>query len=164
MLIGMLSRQKSGFTLIELLVVISIISGLAALILPNFMSVREKGRDTQRKADLRSLQQSLELYRQNQSPALYPTGLPSPGQCWSSNGAETTCTGSITYMKKVPGDPVLKNGSDPKSYQFTQVGSGAEYELCTCLENPADVAGVAGNCDDVNYVCDSGYKFSTEEP
>ncbi|OGK16850.1 hypothetical protein A2690_03690 [Candidatus Roizmanbacteria bacterium RIFCSPHIGHO2_01_FULL_39_12b] len=155
--------KREGFTLIELLVVISIISGLVALILPNFMAVREKGRDTQRKADLRSLQQALELYRQNQSPAVYPTGIPLPGQCWGSNGGEVTCTGSVVYTKKVPGDPVLRSGDNPLNYYYTPV-SDTEYTLCACLDNTADQVGVAGDCNDTDYDCPTDYKYEVTEP
>ncbi len=157
-------KKNKGFTLIELLVVISIISGLAALILPNFMAVREKGRDTERKADLRSFQQALELYRQNQSTPIYPTSIPQPDECWTTNGGEMTCSGNITYMKRVPGDPILKSGSSQLGYYFTTASSDTEYTLCSCLENTADPSGVAGNCNDSTYTCASGYKYEVTQP
>jgi prepilin-type N-terminal cleavage/methylation domain-containing protein len=162
---GLALSRVEGFTLIELLVVIAIIGALSALILPNFMAVRENARDTQRKADLRTIQSSLELYKQNQEPALYPTGIPSPDLCWSSTGSGAACPDSIVYLKNVPHDPNRKDGSgDPEGY-FYEIGSDdITYTLCSCLENAADPKGVAGNCSDISYECSSGYKYIVTEP
>lgn len=157
-------KKSGGFTLIELLVVISIISGLAALIMPNFMAVREKGKDTTRRADLRSLQQGLELYRQNQDPPLYPATLPTPGQCWSSNGGESSCTGDIVYIKKVPGDPVTKVSGLPLGYLYTPSADRTTYEICSCMDNTADPNNTAGDCLVDTYECPSGYKYVITQP
>ena len=152
------SFSEVGFTLIELLVVISIISGLSALILPNFMTVREKARDTQRKSDIRSIQQSLEMYRQNQPVALYPTSYPAVGETWSSESEE------VLYMKKVPGDPIYKTDTTQWGYYYAPSDSGTAYVLCACVENKGDPSATTGNCEDTSYICDSGYKYSTTEP
>ena len=42
-------KSQSAFTLIELLVVISIIGALATIFIANFMGIRERARDSQRK-------------------------------------------------------------------------------------------------------------------
>lgn len=118
-----------GFTLIELLVVIAIISSLSALLLPNYMSTRERARDSQRKSDLRQFQKALELYKDSQSPITYPVTLPTPGACWSSGAG---CTGAV-YMNKTPGDP-----SPGKSYRYTIGADTLTYTFCACLENIAD--------------------------
>ncbi|PIS15657.1 hypothetical protein COT62_02775 [Candidatus Roizmanbacteria bacterium CG09_land_8_20_14_0_10_41_9] len=141
----------AGFTLIELLVVIAIISSLSALLLPNYMSTRERARDSQRKSDLRQIQKALELYKDNQSPITYPAtdSLPAAGACWSSGAL---CTGSV-YMNKMPGDP-----SPGKSYKYTLGADILTYTLCACLENTADLDGVAscttctgGACSTTNW-------------
>lgn len=54
---------SKGFTLIELLVVLVIIASLATLLTANFVGVRQRGRDAQRKSDLRQIQSAFELYR-----------------------------------------------------------------------------------------------------
>lgn len=55
-------KNKKGFTLIEILIVISIIGLLASVVLVNLGGFRAKGRDARRIADLRTLQNTLELY------------------------------------------------------------------------------------------------------
>ena len=64
-------KNIKGFTLVELLIVIAIIGVLSALLMANFIGVRQRARDAQRKSDLRQMQSALELYRSDLG--LYPT-------------------------------------------------------------------------------------------
>jgi type II secretion system protein G len=58
----MRKMNQKGFTIIELLVVIVIIGILVALTLPNLFSAQARGRDTDRKNELKNVQQQLETY------------------------------------------------------------------------------------------------------
>lgn len=58
----MRKMNQKGFTIIELLVVIVIIGILVALTLPNLFSAQARGRDTDRKNELKNVQQKLESY------------------------------------------------------------------------------------------------------
>lgn len=144
---------KKAFTLIELLVVIAIIGMLSALFLPNFMGARERARDTQRKSDLKQIQKAFELYKQDQSPPTFPTGLPTALSCWSSG---LNCTGNI-YMNKIPTDPAPN-----KQYYLSTDNTTLTYTLCACLENNSDPDAVS-TCN-VCGTCTSGKCFVVNQP
>ena len=131
----MLKNQK-GFTIIELLVVIVIIGILVALALPNLFAAQARGRDSDRKNEVKNLQQRLEthfndngVYPQaltNLNPA--PTTDESQGPRGASDGytytpepagCTTACDGYTLYA-------VLENTSDPDG---TTVGTQHRYTL-----------------------------------
>src|SRR5690348_7093470 len=91
-----ISTFQKGFTLVELLIVIAIIGILSTLLMTNFIGVRQRARDAQRKADVRQIQSALELYRADNGS--YPAAA-------GSNGLSTTCptpqpftNNNTTYM------------------------------------------------------------------
>ena len=55
-------RSRQGFTLIELLIVVVIIGILAAIAIPKFSSVREKGFRAAMMSDLKNLASQQEIY------------------------------------------------------------------------------------------------------
>ncbi len=72
MLYMLIKRQNSGFTLIELLVVISVIAVLSAVLMANFMSARERAKDSQKIGDLNEIKSALRLYYNDKQK--YPAG------------------------------------------------------------------------------------------
>lgn len=135
----------SGFTLIELLIVIAIIGILSTLLMANFIGVRQRARDAQRKSDIRQLQAALELYRADtgQYPAGGTTTSLNSTACTTSNAfTYTNASGQTsTYMSLIPCDSLgstswFNNGN----YYYSSTGS--TYVLIACLENSADTDGV----------------------
>ncbi len=117
--------KEKGFTLIELLVVISVIAVLTTLLMVNFVGIRQRGRDGQRKSNLYSIQSALELYRADNG--LYPDSGTFPG-C----GEPLSDGGAAIYMQAVPCDSL-----DDSEYAYISA-DGTTYTLIACLENGND--------------------------
>jgi len=124
--------NNRGFTLIELLVVIFIIGILAGILLPNFVSSRERARDTRRKHDLAEIKTALRLYyNDNQA---YPLAGEVPfGGTWAP------------YMQQVPQDPLAPN----QVYGYCVASDRESFLLSALLENRGDLdlTRSATNCD-----------------
>jgi len=118
--------------------------------MPNFMSARERTRDSQRKSDLRQMQKALEMYRQDNY--IFPVALPTPG------GGAWTGINNLIYMNKVPNDPL-----GPTPYYYSVNNTDLTYTLCTCLENVADSD--ATNCTDCSGLsCSSAKCYIVNQP
>ena len=141
-------RKNSAFTLIELLVAISIIAIISTLLLANFNAARERGRDAQRKADLRNISTALRIFYNDYGS--YPasgTGANAgkivacgqstpPGPFTCEYGSAWTADNK-TLMSTLPKDPLSS-----QSYQYVQIDLDT-YTLTACLENASDEDGVA---------------------
>lgn len=127
------TKNKRGFTLIELLVVIVIIATLATLLTSNFIGIRQRGRDAQRKSDLRQVQSALELYRSDNGSYPKTADYPNCGSALQS--------GTTVYMKRIPCDP--SNNTVKYTYVATPGCDNVTtyciaYVLYSCLENIKD--------------------------
>ena len=148
-------KNKKSFTLIELLVVIAVLAGFMALLVPNYMQVRQKSRDVKRKSDLRGIQKALELYKINQVAPTppYPSSLTfgGIGDLKDSNG---------TYMQKVPQDPM----GSTRSYSYTRGVDTSTYTLCACLENINDTEGISVCSGGITCTGTTGIFYKLNEP
>jgi type II secretion system protein G len=125
-------RSSKGFSLIELLVVIAIIAILTSLGVTSFTTAQKKGRDTQRKSDLKTIQSALQLYyADNNAFPVESAGAISCG-AW---GSAMTCSGR-TYLGQVPNDPVAG-----RNYNYKTAACGTtcqNYTLWADLEMDND--------------------------
>ena len=131
---------SKGFTLMELIVVISIIGVLAALLLVNFQSARERARDAARKSDLRQIKSALRLYYNDAQEYPLDNGSGQINTCGAGNnspcvwGVDEFSFSNIVYMGYLPADPV---NTPPYEYAYTRLGQD-EFTLETYLENASD--------------------------
>lgn len=151
-------KLPRGFTLIELLVVVSLIGILATLVLANLNAARERGRDAQRKSDLKSIQNSLQLYYNdygkfpdnNSSGEILGCGASGVSAC--TYGSAWTA-GDTTYMQTLPEDPI-----STQAYVYSQTDLDS-YTLTACLENQSDEDGQAESGVD----CESDWMFQVSQ-
>lgn len=136
------SAATAGFTMIELLVVIAIIGILSALLLSNFVGVRERGADVGIKNDVRQLKTALRLYYNDHQR--YPESNGSGGMDGCVDG-EQTCAlggefadGSSVYMSELPSE-----------FSYYAPLGGDEFLIRVTLANASDgdIAASQATCD-----------------
>lgn len=119
----MYTRQaKQGFTLIELLIVIAIIGLLATLAIVSLTTAQRKARDTKRIADIKQLQNAVELYYSEQ--AAYPLSAAAVNDSWAEFGTVIS-----TYITNIPIDP-----QNNATNFYTYGGIATEYFIGAKLE------------------------------
>lgn len=127
----------------------AIIGILSAMVMVNLQDARERARDAQRKADLKQIQNALELYKNDQNPQEYP-----------QTDAWQTALQSGEYMKKIPKDPTHAQVSAWPEYVYDRSMEPLKYTIVACLENTADQDKDAAN------ICPQGYgtSYTLTEP
>jgi len=119
----MFKQKSQGFTLIEVMVVVVILSILAVFVVPKIMDKPEQARKTQVMQNLRIIEQSLNMYKLDNSnypstdqglDALVtkPSGSPEP-RSWNTEG----------YINRLPKDPW---GGD---YQYLNPGTHGKIDI-----------------------------------
>lgn len=142
----------SGFTLVELLVVMSILGVLVTLIAGGYRTAQLRGSDAQRKADLKEVANSLELFYSDygEYPAASGTQIAGcPYDPVSETGSACSWgTGEFTdsktvYYKELPEDP---SSSYFYVYRVVPGSSNQKYQLFARMENPRDPDCLGGDC------------------
>ena len=149
-------KHNSAFTLVELLVVMAILGILATLITGGFKTALMRGRDTERKSDLRQIANALELFYHDWG--YYPPAsdgkifacpfFSDPNTCaaecrvckWGED--EEFTDRQTVYLKKIPKDPYVT-----LNYVYRlSGGSNKKFQLFARVENPQDQDCLEGNC------------------
>ncbi len=128
-----MNTGKKGFTLIEILIVVAIIGLLSSVVLIGLGSFRARGRDAKRIADIREVQNSLELYYAKYNT--YPMTINS----WSDLRTALTSPGTGIGVSSVPDDP-LSNPPQALHYAYGVSQDGQRYVLGTTLEDANNAA------------------------
>jgi prepilin-type N-terminal cleavage/methylation domain-containing protein len=145
---SILPKFKKGFTLVELLVVMAILGILATITLANFSSSQRKGRDAQRKSDLRQIANALEAYMNDHGE--YPISNANGemvNACGCRDHLRNCVFGALdaanrefcdenntVYMTDIPDDV----NASASWHNYYYVSDRKSYKLYANFENPND--------------------------
>ena len=145
-------KHKKGFTLIEVLVVVSIIGILASIMLVGLGGFRAKGRDARRIADLRQVQNVLELYF---SKCGYYPGGATLGVCNTTNPASWADLKSSLVSANIGVTAIANDPLAPaQNYVYGPAGASPQnYVLQAALEDTNNSA-LKDDVDVITYTVD----------
>lgn len=162
-----MKRTFKGFTLVELLVVMAILGVLVTLIGTSFRSTQIRGRDVQRKSDLKQIANALELFFNDYGyypeadeegrimACPYEKGVGGVSCNWDIGEFVDMYPGTASprtiYLKRFPVDPVTGY-----NYFYRLPDSdNKKFQLFAKLENTEDQDCMGGDCriPPVTYSC-----------
>ena len=155
-----------GFTLVELLVVISILGVLATIALASFRSSQARGRDAERKSDLKQIVSSLELYYSDYGK--YPSslggkilGCPSTSQTSCTWGLGSFTDGKTVYFRVLPKDPTA---SYTYFYRIVDSGTSQKFQIFAYIENTQDLSRITTGYSCGTVLCNFAITSSNTTP
>ncbi|EKD76564.1 MAG: hypothetical protein ACD_43C00058G0002 [uncultured bacterium] len=134
-------KTNQGFTLIELLIVIAIIGLLATLAIVSLSTAQQKARDAKRIADLKQIQNAVELYNSEHNGA-YPIASAAANNIWAGTAAPAFAFALNPYLTNMPQDPT---NDGTYYYAYGSTSTGTAYFVGATLE--ADNSALDGDDD-----------------
>lgn len=122
------ARQSSGFTLIELMIVVVILGLLATIIMPKILGRPEQARRVKAKADIRSIQSALALFKTD--TGRFPTTSQGLQALVTDPGVKNYCRDG--YLERFPTDPwgnryiYISPGLHSRDYDLESYGKDGE--------------------------------------
>jgi prepilin-type N-terminal cleavage/methylation domain-containing protein len=128
----MLKNKQKGFTLIELLVVIAIIGLLSTLAVVSLNSARQKARDARREADVKLINNAIQLYVQENNSAPTSAGSNADNVCDSSEACWNTAGGDLATALSVYTAPLVTDPTNTGNLVYVYVSPAALSGCATC--------------------------------
>jgi len=121
-------NEESGFTLVELLVVMLILGILAAIAIPAFFSQRDKGYDSDAKANARTVQTALESYATDNGGEY--TGADLATNLTEIEGTISNMDGVTLSGVSADGYTIVSTSDSGNHFDITRSGSGTLAYEC----------------------------------
>lgn len=134
-------REESGFTLVELLVVMLILGILAAIAIPAFFSQRDKGYDSDAKANARTVQTALETYAVDNGGKY--TGATMTNLA-NIEGTINGMTGSVTVTPGTDSYTIESTSKSGNKFQIVRASNGSTTFPCTTTGKAGCPSGSGG--------------------
>lgn len=110
--------KQKGFTIVELLIVIVVIGILAAITIVAYNGIQQRARDSERQAEMKSVEKALEMYYVDNGG--YPT---CSGTTYITGGTAAGCS-VVNLSSALPTDP-KNTGNDVYRYAIGFQKTGA---------------------------------------
>jgi type IV pilus assembly protein PilA len=128
------AQSESGFTLVELLVVMLILGLLAAIAIPSFFNQRDKARDADAKADVRTAQTAIESYATDNNGS-YAGATPAILQGIEQSLEDAVTDGELTVPTATATTYQVTMASDntPNTFSIARGAGGTVTFSCTVV-------------------------------
>ena len=140
----MTRRNQKGFTLIELMIVVAIIGILSAIAIPNFMKFQARSKQSEPKANLKSLFTTQKSYYQEKdrySESIVEIGwAPERGNRYAYRNGATDSLRAMNVQDPLKAN--ADNGLEVDLFKYPDVAAGDPAASLAGL----DIAGVTGAC------------------
>jgi type IV pilus assembly protein PilA len=130
--------SESGFTLVELLVVMLILGILAAIAIPSFFNQRDKAKDSDAKAGVRTAQTAMETYATDHNGKYTPTPTAAQLENIEATLADSDLQAPVSTSTSYTVTVNSSNDDPAHTFSITRNSDGTTDYTCTPVAADGD--------------------------